>query len=329
MEELYLDFQTRTQIEWIKDKGIPKSFKDSIKILTNYHVGYVCSILGAVNIQKRDNYNADVLSVFMNSAKVISCLSQQRATPSEKEIRQLTQEERRVFFLLLQGIETDIEEAKLYRFIKCGWLIQDNQNRISIPCPVFIDVIYNEYFKSSRPKTDNYGDEQEGLAAFMQDFLKELRAETIINSLSNSVNKKHLLEAFWCHEFYRIGSRLLREDTYLHTQVQQVDQKKIQGKVDYVLKNGNRSWVLEFLINGYSKQAEEHQERFRTNYISFSKYLRLLVDFRNSTHPIDAKKYNERAPYDNYWIVYYHISDFGEVELTLLTQKEAIGIKLL
>lgn len=330
MNELYCDFVKRTQIHWIKGRVIPQSFKDSIKSLTNYHVGYVSSILGAVNIQQRDNYNEEVLNIFMNSAKVIFSLSQQRATPSEQELNRLTEEERFDFFSLLQGIQTNIEEVKLSRFIKCGWLIKDEKNRISIPCPAFVDIIYNNYFKSSRPKTDNYGDN--GLIIFMKDFLQELRANTIINSLSTSTaRKKHLLEAFWCHEFYRIGSSLLRDDTYLHTQVQQVEQSTIKGKVDYVLKNGSRNWVLEFLINGdIANTAQEHYQRFQTKYRHFSKYPRLIVDFRQTKNPISPDKYQERAPYVNYWIVYYHLDeDQFQVHLTVVTQTDAFGIKLL
>lgn len=140
----------------------------------------------------------------------------------------------------------------------------------------------------------------------MLEFLKHIPLAVFTKSLSQSIGSPTLLEIFWCHEFYRLGYSLLRQDTFIHGQVQKVDHNEIQGKVDFVVKNGGRIWVIEFLICGDIKvgtnqtETDDHVQRFSDRYKAFNKYDHLVVDFR----PGKAALY-QQVNLANYWLVYY------------------------
>jgi len=158
------------------------------------------------------------------------------------------------------------------------------------------------------------------LPDFMEKFLSKIPPDILRNTVTYSIAQKHtILESFWCHEFYRISYSLLQKDTYVHSNVQKVGKDDIDGKVDYVIKNGpDRTWVIEFLIRGDVKKhgttdAQMHIERFSEKYKEFAKYEHLVVDFRPGTC---AQKDNVSG-HHNYWIVYY--TGDREISLTVLT----------
>jgi len=174
----------------------------------------------------------------------------------------------------------------------------------------------------------------------MLHFLSKIPAELLSNTLSVSVDKENvILESMWCHEFYRIAYEFLRKDTFVHSQVQKIGDKQIKGKVDFVLKNGGRLWVVEFLICGNTKASgmkitseEEHVERFQGKYRSFSKYDYLVVDFRPGK---GAKK--ELVNSSKYWRVYYSADtlelfrqDYKSIEFPLLNfhPSTSSGVKM-
>lgn len=91
--------------------------------------------------------------------------------------------------------------------------------------------------------------------------------------------------------------------------MERIDVVTIDGKVDFVIKNGDRLWVVEFLICGDEKYdrsnscADEHVERFQKKYRNFSHFEYLVVDFRPGRA---APK--QTVQHDRYWLVYYDIS---------------------
>lgn len=98
--------------------------------------------------------------------------------------------------------------------------------------------------------------------------------------------------------------------------------------MDFVIKNGNRIWVVEFLICGDDKvtrtktSADEHVSRFCSKYRNFSQYEYLVVDFRagrGATH--------QTVEHDNYWLVYYDLQA-GLLDLVTL-QGNTLAIPLL
>lgn len=154
----------------------------------------------------------------------------------------------------------------------------------------------------------------------MMTFLENLDADLILGSRSTSTSgkKKVQLEAFWSREFYRIGFQLLDRNTTIYSEVQELKDVSIAGKIDYTIKNGIRTWMVEFLISGDEAGAgEEHYKRFQTTYKKFAKYPFLVVDFRKTIKKI-SESYKGRSELINYWIMYYYC-DESEVQLTVLT----------
>jgi len=206
--------------------------------------------------------------------------------------------------------ETTINEnntTSCIEFVKKGWVTHDGRGTISLPCPISREVLFLEMYGMNRPKSDSF----DNLSQFILAFLSCLSSNFISKSLSLSIDKKGtLLESFWCFEFYRIGYPLLRQDTYIHSQVQKVDDKVIDGKIDFIIKNGNRSWAIEFLISGneldtrYKEKvtvAQEHCNRFVRTYKDFSLFEYLVIDFRNCL-PNNCENDMMNS---HYWLVCY------------------------
>jgi hypothetical protein len=172
----------------------------------------------------------------------------QRCTPSKEEFQNWPQLQQKNFLSALQEIPISKNED-LAIFEKKGWLISNTSGKLSTPCPIFIDIIFHDMFFATRPNEDHYGLD---LSKFMMEFLTQLNADLILNSkckpTHNPRNRKKeiCLEAFWSYEFYRIGFKLLRRDTTIHSEVQEINAKEMKGKVDYIVKNGDRLWLSNF-----------------------------------------------------------------------------------
>ncbi len=76
-------------------------------------------------------------------------------------------------------------------------------------------------------------------------------------------------------EFYRLGYSLLKDDCFISSEVPVpvTGQRGSSGRVDFVVKNGDRKWAVELLINGDNTvdgmtQAESHYARFNGKYSS-------------------------------------------------------------
>jgi hypothetical protein len=252
------------------------------------------------------------------SPKIIRSVSAERASPSLMELNQLREEEKATLLELLRSESKPINESQYYvQFVKKGWLKLD-EGTVSFPCHFSKEILYLHFYGLNRPIKDEF----DSLEQFMFAFLQRLPRNFLATSLSKSIDKSNtLLEIFWCHEFYRISYGLLRQDTYTHGQVQKVENFQIDGKVDFIIKNGDRTWVIEFLICGDDKinrvetEASSHISRFQGKYKVFKQYQYLIIDFR----PGKGAKL-QTVDYPNYWLVYYDPTN--NYRLDLIRQSE-------
>jgi len=174
-----------------------------------------------------------------------------------------------------------------------------------LPSPICKDINYLNIFYKNRPSVDNFAHD---LKRFMIAFLNQISSNVLQNTLSISKQNQTILECLWCDEFYKISYSLLDVNTYVHGEVDKINANTIQGKVDFVIKNG-RTWVIEFLVNGREihsrgvSEADEHVNRFSGKYKDFNQYEYLVVDFR-----VGKPAKNDYSTSPNHWIVYYEKS---------------------
>jgi len=320
MNELLADFTQRSQLFWFKKSEEILYLKQYLQERASFHIGFVSSILGHINYYPVQLASFTALCDYLISPKITHLISTKRATPSETEFNRLTVEEKAALIQLLQADKVSLNDSEFYlSFVKKGWLkLEDRQ--VSFPCSLSKDVFYFEFYGLNRPEEDKFTT----LEAFMEEFLLQLPLSFFVNSLSVSKDKPNtFLEIFWCHELYRVGYSILRKDTYVHGQVQQVGNRQVQGKVDFVIKNGNRAWVIELLISGDEKLGKntttacEHLSRFNKNskYSEFSSFDHLVVDFR----PGSGAR-NEKVESPNYWLIYYDSNNNYRLDLLRLSR---------
>jgi hypothetical protein len=285
INELLQDFLNRSQIKFSDEKESINLLKKFLQELTSFHVGFVASILGHINKFPNIIYSFDTLFKYLYSPKIVRLISTERASPSTFELSLLTNEQKLDLLKLLEYRSLALESSCFYlQFVKSGWLKLDyNTKNVSFPCILSEDVFYMEYYGLVRPKNDEFNN----LNEFMLKYLASLPQQFFQKTFSSAKDRpEDILEIFFCHEFYRIAYTFLRQDTFVHGQAQQIEDIGIDGKVDFVIKNGDRCWVVEFLILGDTKigsqltNAEDHMNRFKTKYGAFAKYDYLVVDFR-------------------------------------------------
>jgi hypothetical protein len=312
VDELLQDFVKRTQIGWIRSRGsLPDDFRKHLENTTKFHVGFVAVILSSINLHSAQVKNEEKLFEYLYSLTLFDEVQQQRAIPSHQELQYLEPEEKNTLKKLLIGDIggfTTAEDKHIESFIKSGWVISDQHDAPSIPCALMKDIIYAKFFRVHRLHSDPYKEDLEG---FMNEFLSRLSTKVLERSLSLSVSSKfELLENVWCNEFYRIGFSLLGAETTISGQVQEIGNNRINGKVDFVLKN-HRTWVVEFLVEGAKivgsgqSDADLHIARFTDKYKKFSQYKYIVVDFRKATNKVSENS-KERTEHNRHWIVYYY-----------------------
>jgi hypothetical protein len=92
-------------------------------------------------------------------------------------------------------------------------------------------------------------------------FLKAIPADVIRDTATKNESHEFFLEAVWqvwLHddrsnssksEFYRIGYSLLTRDSYISAEVG-VKGNNSNGRMDFIIKNGHRKWVVELASLG-------------------------------------------------------------------------------
>lgn len=179
MKELYDDFQNRTQLPWIREKGVPESFKFNLEKRTNHHVGYVACVLGTVNSNTINCGSEEQLDGFFYSTDLLQTLCSQRASPGwfdllsqkpdpvnpdtrstrSKDKPKASTSQVEVFKQFLKGgFKAPLAENCLYEtFVRKGWLVLINDDQdVSIPCPLSREILYHQLYSGNRKDKDDF-----------------------------------------------------------------------------------------------------------------------------------------------------------------------------
>jgi hypothetical protein len=317
--ELLNNFQSRTQVRFIKENGIPEFLPIFISDQTKLHVGYSSAILHAINDYFMKLNNIDDLFSYVHSSRFYLKLSNSRPMPS---LSSLSEPEIESLKSLWYKKEEYLTLNQHYtNFVKRGWVGLDAKtNLVSLYCPLYSQLLMIQLFSVARPKEDSF----KNLEEFMMAFFHQIVGKSLESTLTKSKEGK-ILESYWQAEFYRIGSLLLRESSSFNVEVGP-KVNIIDGRLDFFI-NDDRRWAVEFLISGsdlqtgYKNRLEEHELRFKEKtgkYSPLEPLEFLVVDFRPQATPKTKKdiSYSDLLSEHRFvWIVIYDNITFQSLNI--------------
>lgn len=156
MDELLLDFTQRSLLSWFQKPDEVSFLKRYLEERASFHIGFVSSILGHINLKPTELASFSALCDYLNSPKVTLLISTKRATPSETEFNRLTVDEKTALIEVLQKDQVPLVNSKYYlSFVKKGWLKLEDC-KVSFPCLQAKDVFYLEFYGLNRAEKDNF-----------------------------------------------------------------------------------------------------------------------------------------------------------------------------